>query len=188
MPRPICLYFPNPAYYIANSIRAALEATERGLVFANRLVKECEDGFHLNLTNLYLDETISSRVKQTSLDDHARLQMQIEIERNLLRPSDERIAMFQLPQRYCSATPVPDDTTTMTGFEGFRFCGQLELVRKIVEDTINRNAAAGMLIDIAGARAKLADGDMQYMAQHWKSAYERYSAAYQAAVQEESRR
>ena len=188
MPRPICIPFPNIPYYIANSIRIALEAIERGLIFANKLVKECEDGFRLNLVNLYLDDTVSSRVTQASLDAHAQLELQIAIERNLLRPSDERIALFQLPQRFCSATPVPNDTTTITGFEGYRFCGQLELVRKIVDDTINRNTAAGMLIDIAGARAKLADGDMQYMAGNWKSAYERFSEAYRAAVQEESRR
>lgn len=188
MPRPICIPFPNIPYYVANSIRIALEAIERGLVFANKLVKECEDNFRLNLVNLYLDDTVSSRVTQDSLDAHARLELQIAIERNLLRPSDERIGLFQLPQRFCSINAVPDDTTTITGFEGFRFCGQLENVRRIVSETIDRNAQAGMLIDIAGARAKLADGDMQYMAGNWKSAYERFSEAYQAAVQEESRR
>jgi len=188
MPRPICIPFPNIPYYIANSIRIALEAIERGLVFANKLVKECEDNFRLNLVNLYLDDTVSSRVTQISLDNHARLELQIAIERNLLRPSDERIGLFQLPQRFCSINPVPNDTTTITGFEGFRFCGQLENVRRIVSETIDRNAQAGMLVDIAGARAKLADGDMQYMAGNWKSAYERFSEAYQAAVQEESRR
>lgn len=188
MPRPICIPFPNIPYYIANSIRIALEGVERGLKFANELVKECEDGFHFQLVNLYLDDTVSSRVTQSSLDAHATLELQIAIERNLLRPSDERIALFQLPQRFCSVNAVPDDTTTITGFEGFRFCGQLENVRRIVDETITRNTQAGMLLDVAGARAMLADGDMQYMAGNWKSAYERFSSAYRAAVQEESRR
>jgi len=179
---------PNPAYYIANAIRIALEATVRGLEFANELSLECEHNLHKGILDLFLDTTVSSRVTQASFDAHAMLMMQIEIENNLLRQADDRIGLFQMPQGTCSVLPVPDDTATMTGFEGFRFCGRLELVRDIVADTIDRAASSDMLVDIAGARAELAAGDMHYMNDQWKSAYERYSTAYRAAVQEESRR
>jgi len=187
-PIPVCTYLPNPVYYVANSIRIALDATKRGLEFANALSLECDNNLHKAITDLFLDATVSSRVTQASFDAHAMLMMQVEIEQNLQEQVDDRIGLFQLPQSICSVLPVPDDTATMTGFEGFRFCGKLELVRQIVADTIDRSAAADMLVDIAGARAELAAGDEHYMLGQWKSAYERYSKAYRAAVQQESRR
>ena len=60
----------------------------------------------------------------------------------------------------------------------------LELVREIVDETIQQNAAAGMIPEIIHAQDELAAGDVHYGLRQWKSAYERYSAAYRYAVKQ----
>ena len=83
---------------------------------------------------------------------------------------------------------APAPTPTPTGLEGFRFCGHLELVREIVNETIDRNTAAGVLTDFQAAKDELDAGDMHYMNSQWKSAYERYSNAYRLAVRQAAER
>jgi hypothetical protein len=173
---------PNPVKPIFLGISQAAEAVVRGLTFNNALADDCNAAYHAALTDLYLDATVSSRVTQASLDRQALLQLRTAIEENLLRPADERISLFQLPQAVCGQAIADVDTSTMTGYEGMRFCGQLEYVREIVEETIARNAAAGMTPELTRAEDALEAGDSHYMLSQWKSAYERYSAAYKYAV------
>lgn len=173
---------PNPVKPIFLGISQAAEAVVRGLAFNNALADDCNAAYHAALTDLYLDATVSSRVTQASLDRQALLQLRTAIEENLLRPADERISLFQVPQAVCGEAIADVDASTMTGYEGMRFCGQLEYVREIVEETIARNAAAGMTPELMQAEDELEAGDSHYMLSQWKSAYERYSAAYKYAV------
>jgi hypothetical protein len=179
---------PNPVKPIFLAISQAAEAAVRALEFNNALADDCENGLHFALTDLYLDATVSSRVTQSSLDQQALLDMRLAIEENLLRPSDERISLFQLPQSVCGLAIPDDDPTTKSGFEGMRFCGQLEYVREIVDETIARNSAAGMTPELEHAQGELDSGDAHYMLSEWKSAYERYAAAYQYAVKQPATR
>lgn len=173
---------PDVIKYIFIGIKAAAEAIVDSLQFANDLNADCEDGFRAALIDLYLDETVSSRVSQASLDAHADLMLRLEIESNLLALADDRVSLFQLPESVCGER-VPDDVPAeVTGQEGYLFCGKLELVREIVDDTIARNAAAGMTPELVQAQGELAAGDEHYEDQEYKSAYERYSAAYRYAV------
>ncbi len=177
---------PNIAYYVANSIRVALGFTINAMQFNNALADNCVEGLHRGLENLFLDATISSRVTQASLDAHAALQMRIAIENDLLKEPDDHVAIFQLPGSHCS-DEVPDDTTTMTGYEGFRFCGQLELARLITDQSVRASIRSDMLTDVNGALAEIAAGDSHYADGEWRSAYQRYSRAYRKTVQKEQR-
>lgn len=183
-----CISFPNIPYYVANSIKIALEAVYRGLAFNNDLANFCEDGLIFAIIDTYLDTTISSRVTQVSLDEHSLLELRLQIEDNLLYQRDDRISLFQLPGSVCGEGLPDTNGATMTGYEGFKFCGKLEFVREIVKEAIDQNAASGMLLDIANAKAELDAGDVHYLLRNYKSAYERYSTAYRYAVQPESRR
>jgi len=183
-----CISFPTIPYYVANSIKIALQAVHRGLEFNNALAAFCEDGLMWAIADTFLDTTVSSRVTQDSLDAHGLLELRLQIENNLLRQADDRISDFQLPSNICGDGLPDQDGANMTGYEGFRFCGKLEFVREIVAEAIDQNALAGMLIDVNKARAELDAGDVHYMLGNYKSAYERYSTAYRAAVQPESRR
>lgn len=183
-----CITIPNIPYYVANSIRIALEAVHRGLSFNNDLANFCEDGLIFAIIDTYLDTTVSSRVTQDSLDAHSLLELRLQIEDNLLYQRDDRISLFQLPASICGGGLPDTNGANMTGYEGFKFCGKLEFVRDIVKEAIDQNAASGMLLDIANARAELDAGDVHYMLRNYKSAYERYSTAYRYAVQQESRR
>ena len=181
-------FFPGVGLQVINVIRIvatgiayAAEVVERGLSFNNDLAADCEENYHRALADRYLDATVSSRVLQTTFDDHAMQMMRIEIEQNLLNPSDQRISLFQLPNARCGIA-IPDDTANMTGFEGMRFCGKLELVRDIAEEAIRLGAAQRRDFDVAYAEAELAAGDGHYMAGEYRSAYERYSNAYRIAV------
>jgi hypothetical protein len=58
--------------------------------------------------------------------------------------------------------------------------GQLELVRSVVSDIINRMLAAGQ--DVGNAQKKLAQGDVDFAAGNFKRAYEDFAQAYSAAV------
>jgi hypothetical protein len=179
---------PNFVKYIFLAIKVAADATQRSLDFSRKLEEECEGNFHNALIDTYLDETVSSRLSQASLDDHSRLMLHIEIENNLLNQADDRISLFQLPESVCGDALPDDDPTIKSGMEGYRFCGQLELVRDIVDDTIAENAAAGMTPEITQARNELAAGDNHYGLRQWKSAYERYSKAYRYAVMQPATR
>ncbi len=166
---------PDVAYYVVVGLSAAAEAALASLEFINDLNEDCEHGYHKAITDLYLDETVSSRVSQASYDEHALLQMRLKIERNLLRQADDRISLFQLPQAQCGSE-----------FDGYRFCGKLETVREIVADTIQDNQNAMSVTDLNNATAELEAGDMHYMSSQWKAAYERYSTAYRFAVKQRS--
>lgn len=183
-----CISFPNIPYYVANSIKIALEAVHRGLEFNNALAAFCEDGLMWAIADTFLDTTVSSRVTQDSLDAHSLLELRLQIEDNLLYQADDRISLFQLPASVCGDALPDGDGANMTGYEGFRFCGKLEFVREIVAEAIDQNALAGMLIDVNNARAELDAGDVQYLLGNYKSAYERYSTAYRYAVRPEGRR
>ncbi|MCB0215681.1 MAG: hypothetical protein KDH92_03520 [Chloroflexi bacterium] len=177
----VMLQVINVIRIVATGIAYAADVVHRGLSFNNDLADDCEFNYHRALADRYLDATVSSRVLQTTFDDHAMQMMRIEIERNLLNPSDQRISLFQLPSSRCGIQ-IPDDTPNMTGFEGMRFCGKLELVREIADEAISRGSAQRRDFDVAYAQAELAAGDAHYMASQFRSAYERYSNAYRIAV------
>jgi len=83
--------------------------------------------------------------------------LQIEIEKSLLL--HDRISHFYLPAA---------------------FGGRLELMREIVVEAIVQNQAAG--IDVGGAPASVAQGDVHYAAGEWKGAYDEYQQAYRTVV------
>ena len=87
------------------------------------------------------------------------LDLRLKIEANLLQNGGDRISMFQLPQA---------------------LGGVLELVREIVEDTIDAEEDAGG--DVACAREALIRGDAQFGLGDYKEAYRFYRIAYQGAV------
>ncbi|MEO8083524.1 MAG: hypothetical protein ABI780_06865 [Ardenticatenales bacterium] len=175
--------FTVPKFYKYIFIGIAWGADQLVLALesANKVAASCRDGFVQGLTDEYLDETISSRVSQASFDAHANLEMQLAIERNLLRGADENIALFQLPAHLCGGLMPQADVE-----QHFRFCGKLELVRQVVLDAINANNSAGGTVDVNNARLELTAGDMHYMNSQWKSAYARYRNAYIRVVQQSS--
>ncbi len=173
LPPGIGFTVPDPVKAVTAGIAAALEGVYNSLEFVNDLNEDCEHGYHKAITDLYLDETVSSRVSQASYDAHAMLEMRIEIEDVLLNQADERISLFQLPQAQCGAE-----------FDGYRFCGKLETAREIVADTIQDNQSALSVTELNNATAELEAGDMHYMSSQWKAAFERYSKAYRFAVKQ----
>ena len=109
---------------------------------------------NINLANMKLDTLLANLAAFQA--QHLRLQ----IEENLAAgTNDAAIGQFELPAS-----------------KG----GQLELVRSIVLDTIDKLQAAGQ--NIRTARALLAKGDQYKAAGKYKDAYDQYRQAYRAAT------
>ena len=165
---------PNPLKPFSLGVSLALQATVLGLQATYGVNDACEQSYHRWLTDRFLDDTVSSRVTQASLDARATFDLKVRIEDNLLRDQGDRISLFQLPESICGAADP----------QGFQYCGLLETVREIVRDAIQQNQAVGMLTqqETDAALAELAAGDAHYDLSQWKSAYERYSRGYRIAV------
>ena len=100
-----------------------------------------------------VDVALNDRLGETS-----QMLLRLEIEMNLLESAGGHVTSFLLPAD---------------------FNGYLEVVRQIVDETIQRNVAAGL--DVHGAAAALQTGDNWLALDDYVKAYGQYSKAYREA-------
>jgi hypothetical protein len=110
------------------------------------------DGSSAQITDVGV--AVSDRLNETT-----QMLLRLEIEANLLESAGDHITSFVLPAN---------------------FGGILEVVRQIVDETIQRNLAAGL--DVHGAVAAFQQGDDWLAIDDYVNAYGQYSKAYREAV------
>ena len=116
---------------------------------------------HTDLENLTTDFENFVNEQKNAFEKFAEEQLRIEIEQTLAGHTahPHAIALFELPSA---------------------FGGKLELVREIVEETINNMKAAGE--NVGDAAEDLTEGDEEYANGEYKDAFYKYSKAYRDAT------
>lgn len=146
---------------IENTTKTIIATTDRTEAVANRLETT---SIRLDTTATRLEgkvDNLQLQQGQTSdtLKDFQAQMLRMLIEKDLLRAANDKISLFQLPQKVG---------------------GYLELARSIVEQTLANRQAAG--VNTASAAKDLASAVQQYGMNNYKSAYSFLRSAYQKAV------
>lgn len=146
---------------VESTTQKIIATTDRNEVVANRLETT---SIRFDTTATRLEQKVDNLQLQQgqtsdSLADLKKAYLRMLIEADLVRQSNTRISLFQLP-------------TTVGGL--------LETVRDIVQETMTRRAAAG--VDVRQAQKYLADASAAYASGNYKACYSSFRAAYQKAV------